>query len=51
MEFAARVLEQAHVVLTPGVGFGPSGEGYIRMSLTVPTERLQEAVDRLKKIL
>ncbi|MBI4003745.1 MAG: LL-diaminopimelate aminotransferase [Candidatus Omnitrophica bacterium] len=51
MAFAARVLEQAHVVLTPGVGFGPSGEGYIRMSLTVPTERLQEAVNRLSKIL
>ena len=51
MAFAARVLEQAHVVLTPGVGFGPSGEGYIRMSLTVPTERLQEAVNRLSKVL
>ena len=51
LAFATRVLEQAHVVLTPGVGFGPSGEGYIRMSLTVPTERLQEAVERLKKVL
>ncbi len=49
--FAARVLERAHVVLAPGVGFGPSGEGYIRLSLTVPTERLQEAVGRLSKIL
>ncbi len=49
--FAARVLEQAHVVLTPGVGFGPSGEGYIRMSLTVPTDRIQEAVGRLSKAL
>ena len=49
--FAKRVLEQAHVVLTPGVGFGASGEGYIRMSLTVPTERVAEAVDRLAKIL
>jgi len=51
MAFAARVLEQAQVVLTPGVGFGPSGEGYLRMSLTVPTERLQEAVSRLSKII
>ncbi len=49
--FAKRVLEQSHVVITPGVGFGPSGEGYIRMSLTIPTERLQEAVDRLSKVL
>ncbi|MBI3020900.1 MAG: LL-diaminopimelate aminotransferase [Candidatus Omnitrophica bacterium] len=50
MEFAARLLEQSHVVVTPGVGFGPSGEGYVRFSLTVPTERLQEAIDRLTKI-
>jgi len=51
MVFAKRLLEQSHVVLTPGVGFGPSGEGYIRMSLTVPTERIQEAVARLSKAL
>ncbi len=51
MAFAARLLEQAYVVLTPGVGFGPSGEGYVRFSLTVPTERIQEAVNRLSKIL
>ncbi len=50
LAFAARVLEQAHVILTPGVGFGPSGEGYIRMSLTVPTERIQEAVGRFSKV-
>ncbi|MBI4342316.1 MAG: LL-diaminopimelate aminotransferase [Candidatus Omnitrophica bacterium] len=47
--FAKRVLEQSHVVITPGVGFGPSGEGYVRMSLTVPTDRIQEAVQRLSK--
>jgi len=51
MTFAARVLERAHVVLTPGVGFGPSGEGYVRFSLTMPTERIQEAVDRLSRML
>ncbi len=49
--FAQRLLNEAHVVLTPGVGFGPSGEGYIRLSLTVPTERIQEAVARLAKTL
>ena len=49
--FATRVLEQAHVVVTPGVGFGPSGEGYVRLSLTIPTERIQEALDRLSKVL
>jgi len=49
MAFASRLLETAHVVVTPGVGFGPSGEGYVRLSLTLPTERIQEAVDRLSK--
>ena len=51
MAFATRILQQAHVIVTPGVGFGPSGEGYVRLSLTVPTARLQEAVTRLEKVL
>jgi len=51
MAFAARLLERAQVVVTPGVGFGPSGEGYVRFSLTAPTERIQEAVTRLSTIL
>ncbi len=51
LAFAARVLELAHVVITPGVGFGPSGEGYVRMSLTIPTDRIQEAAARLAKTL
>jgi LL-diaminopimelate aminotransferase len=51
LEFAARLLERADIVATPGVGFGPSGEGYIRFALTVAKERLQEAVDRIKKTL
>ncbi|MBI4597277.1 MAG: LL-diaminopimelate aminotransferase [Candidatus Omnitrophica bacterium] len=49
--FASRLLEQSHVVITPGVGFGPSGEGYVRMSLTSPIERLQDAISRLAKAL
>jgi LL-diaminopimelate aminotransferase len=51
MAFASRILEQSHVVLAPGVGFGPSGEGYVRLSLTVPTAQVQEAVARLSKAL
>ncbi|MBI3010491.1 MAG: LL-diaminopimelate aminotransferase [Candidatus Omnitrophica bacterium] len=51
MVFAARLLEKAHVILTPGVGFGPSGEGFVRLSLTLATERIQEAVDRITKVL
>ena len=51
MAFAARVLKEAHLVITPGVGFGPSGEGYVRFSLTVPTARIEEAVNRLASML
>ena len=49
MEFTARLLKATGVVTTPGVGFGRSGEGYVRMALTVPEPRLLEAVARIKK--
>ena len=39
--FAELVLEQANVVVSPGNAYGPSGEGYVRLSLTVPDERLR----------
>jgi LL-diaminopimelate aminotransferase len=44
------LLEKAGIVTTPGSGFGEEGEGYIRFALTVEKERLQEAVERIKKI-
>lgn len=47
--FAERVLEQADVVITPGAAYGASGEGYVRMSLTVPDDRLHEAVQRIEE--
>ncbi len=50
IEFCRRVLEEGHVVTTPGVGFGPSGEGFFRVSLTSSEERIQEAVGRLAKL-
>jgi LL-diaminopimelate aminotransferase len=50
-EFAARVLEEAGVVITPGTGFGPGGEGYVRMTLTVPEARLEEAIIRMGKVI
>lgn len=50
MDFAAAILEKADIVATPGVGFGKYGEGYIRMALTVPEQRIAEAVQRLRKI-
>jgi LL-diaminopimelate aminotransferase len=51
IKFAKRVLDQADIVCTPGVGFGKYGEGYVRFALTVPKERLTEAVRRIKKII
>ncbi len=51
METAKAFLDKADIVVTPGNGFGEAGEGYIRMALTMPKERLHEAVERLKKVL
>lgn len=48
--FATKLLEQAHVIVTPGNGYGPDGEGYIRISLTTSDDRLLEAVRRIKEI-
>lgn len=49
--FAELVLEQAAVVVSPGPAYGPSGEGFFRISLTVPDDRLQEAVRRIETSL
>ncbi len=48
-EFTAHLLKECGVVTTPGNGFGKSGEGYIRMALTVPEDRLREAIARMEK--
>lgn len=48
--FANKLLEEAGVIVTPGTAFGPSGEGYIRIALTVSKERLDEVVRRLREL-
>ena len=48
---AKHILKKADIVITPGVGFGEFGEGYVRMALTVDKARLTEAVARIKKII
>ena len=45
--FAADLLEQVGVVVTPGLGYGPSGEGYVRLSLTVADASLVKGLSRL----
>jgi LL-diaminopimelate aminotransferase len=46
--FAARLLEETGCVVTPGVGFGPSGEGFYRIALTIDAKRLALAMERLE---
>ena len=50
-KFFEQMLYEAHVVCTPGVGFGPSGEGYIRLTAFGDAEDCKEAMERLKKWL
>ncbi len=49
--FSSLLLEEAGIVSTPGNGFGEPGEGFVRMALTVPRERLEEAVERVRRVL
>jgi LL-diaminopimelate aminotransferase len=49
--FAELALEEAAVVISPGSMYGPSGEGFFRISLTTPDERITEAVERMREHL
>ncbi|MBI2908699.1 MAG: LL-diaminopimelate aminotransferase [Chloroflexi bacterium] len=49
IEFCTQLLEELLVVVTPGNGYGPSGEGYIRISLTTPDDRIEEAMARMSR--
>jgi LL-diaminopimelate aminotransferase len=49
--FTAFLLEAAGVVVAPGTGYGPSGEGFVRFSLTLADDRLEEGVERLRKVI
>jgi LL-diaminopimelate aminotransferase len=48
ISFATALLDRVGVNVTPGVGFGPSGEGYFRVSVTAPDERVEQACERLR---
>ncbi len=49
-QFTSLLLEQAGIVTTPGNGFGAPGEGYVRLALTVPAARIEEALARLARL-
>jgi LL-diaminopimelate aminotransferase len=48
--FCSLLLNKAGVVITPGNGLGEAGEGYVRLTLTVPESRLEEAVERVRQV-
>jgi LL-diaminopimelate aminotransferase len=45
--FTSDLLDKANVAVTPGIGYGSAGEGYIRLSLTLPDNRLDQGIERL----
>jgi LL-diaminopimelate aminotransferase len=51
VSFSELVLEEAAVIVSPGSMYGPSGEGFFRISLTTPDERLAEALERMREHL
>ena len=51
MQFAKRLLTEAHVAVAPGVGFGEEGEGFVRIALVENEQRLRPAARGVKKML
>ena len=49
IDFANLLLEKTGIIVTPGIGYGEYGEGYVRIALTVDEKRLEEAIERLKE--
>jgi LL-diaminopimelate aminotransferase len=50
MKVAAKMLNEAGIVVTPGIGFGRSGEGYVRFAITRSVDRIREAIERMEKV-
>jgi len=50
MDFAARMLNEAGIVVTPGIGFGRSGEGYVRFAITRSVDRIRQAIERMETL-
>jgi LL-diaminopimelate aminotransferase len=51
IEFATMLFEKAHIVVAAGTAYGRYGEGFVRFSLTVPDDRLREAMQRLRRAM
>jgi LL-diaminopimelate aminotransferase len=50
MAFTEHLLDKTGIVVTPGMGFGKHGEGFVRFALTQPLDRIKEALERIEKI-
>jgi alanine-synthesizing transaminase len=48
MEFSKHLLNEAHVAVSPGIGFGPQGDGFVRFGLIENTQRIRQALRNLK---
>ena len=51
MEFSEKLIKETGIAVAPGVGFGPYGEGYVRMALVTHDKRFHDAMLRIKKFL
>jgi alanine-synthesizing transaminase len=51
LEFSKRLLTEAHVAVSPGVGFGEMGEGYVRFALVENRHRIRQAVRGIRRFL
>jgi alanine-synthesizing transaminase len=51
LEFAKQLIEKANVAVSPGIGFGAAGEGYVRFALVENSQRIQQAVRGIKTFL
>ena len=51
LQFSERLIREGGVVMSPGVGFGPHGEGFVRIALVAPEKQLREATGRVGKFL
>ena len=49
LDFCTKLLDETSVVVTPGSGYGKNGEGYVRLSLTTPDDRLEEGLSRMER--
>ena len=49
MDFCLDLVEKSGVLCTPGSSFGPLGEGYVRFALTLPPERIADAIKSIKE--